>query len=422
LRDSYVPVRRYAGALAIRARALAPRTSKHVLAPAAALLALAPSAAGQTSGGGVVYVAKPKIAKVSCLRSCASRGRAQGGSTLMITGSALAAVTEVVFQGSYGSGDDAVAQVRSGGDDRVQARVPIGAVTGPIAMVTRDRIRSSPSEPIPILPPPPPTPNPELSPVPGPADPGAPRLETGTSRTKAYIGAGKAVTFSFRLSGPAPSALSVELVRAADGAPVKTWTPQALAPGEVQSVSWDGRLGAAAASPGRYAFRLTAAGADGSGVRSSQVGDTGRDAFDLYDHIFPVRGTHDFGGPGARFGAGRAGHSHQGQDIMAACGTPIVAARGGRVRFKQYHAAAGNYIVIDGAGTDVDYAYMHLAEPSPFAPGDHVYTGQVIGAVGETGNAQGCHLHFEMWGAPGWYDGGRPFDPLPSLTAWDSWS
>jgi hypothetical protein len=27
-----------------------------------------------------------------------------------------------------------------------------------------------------------------------------------------------------------------------------------------------------------------------------------------------------------------------------------------------------------------------------------------------------------MWGAPGWYDGGRPFDPLPSLTEWDSWS
>ena len=100
----------------------------------------------------------------------------------------------------------------------------------------------------------------------------------------------------------------------------------------------------------------------------------------------------------------------------------MVAARGGKVKFKQYHAAAGNYVVIDGAGSDADYVYMHLAEPTPFATGDRVYTGQRIGAVGETGNARGCHLHFELWGAPGWYDGGKPFDPLPSLQAWDSWS
>jgi murein DD-endopeptidase MepM/ murein hydrolase activator NlpD len=43
----------------------------------------------------------------------------------------------------------------------------------------------------------------------------------------------------------------------------------------------------------------------------------------------------------------------------------------------------------------------------------------LIGYVGRTGDATACHLHFEMWSAPGWYDGGRPFDPLPSLLAWD---
>ena len=78
--------------------------------------------------------------------------------------------------------------------------------------------------------------------------------------------------------------------------------------------------------------------------------------------------------------------------------------------------------MIDGDGTDVDYVYMHLDQPSPFSPGDRVYTGQTIGAVGDSGNAQGCHLHFEMWSGPGWYDGGKPFDPLPALQAWDSWS
>ena len=100
----------------------------------------------------------------------------------------------------------------------------------------------------------------------------------------------------------------------------------------------------------------------------------------------------------------------------------MVAARGGRVKFKQYHAAAGNYVVIDGAGTDIDYAYMHLAEPTPFQSGDRVYTAPRIGSGGETGNARGCHLHFELWDAPGWYDGGKPFDPMPSLLAWDGWS
>jgi murein DD-endopeptidase MepM/ murein hydrolase activator NlpD len=258
--------------------------------------------------------------------------------------------------------------------------------------------------------------------VPGPRVNGAPRLETGTSRTKAFVGARPGVTFSFRLSGVSAAALKVELVSASDGVAVKTWTPQEVAPDQVQSISWDGRLGRAAAKPGRYSFRLTAASADGSEAHSAQSGDVNRDSFDLYDNIFPVRGRHDFGGAGAKFGAGRAGHIHQGQDVMAKCGTRMVAARGGRIKFKQYHAAAGHYIVIDGDGTEVDYVYMHLDQPSPFSEGDRVYTGQTIGAVGDSGNAQGCHLHFELWSAPGWYDGGKPFDPLPSLQAWDSWS
>ena len=50
----------------------------------------------------------------------------------------------------------------------------------------------------------------------------------------------------------------------------------------------------------------------------------------------------------AAFGGGRG---HQGQDVFARCGTPLVAARGGRRKFKRYHSRAGNYLVIDGDGT-----------------------------------------------------------------------
>ena len=385
-------------------------------------LVAAPAASAQSSGGGTVYVATPKVAKVTCLRKCASKNRARGGSVLKIVGSALGGVNTVTYLGSYGSGDDTTVKVRAGSDTRLNARVPIGAVTGPIALATAGGGHSAPTKPIAILPPLPPEPNAELSPVPGPGVAGAPRLETGTSRTKAYVDARPGVTFSFRLSGASAAALKVELVSAADGVAVKTWTPEQVAADQVQSISWNGRLGSAAAKPGRYSFRLTAASADGAEARNSQAGDIGRDSFDLYDNIFPIRGRHDFGGAGAEFGAGRAGHIHQGQDVFAKCGTRMVAARGGRVKFKQYHAAAGHYIVIDGDGTEVDYVYRHLDQPSPFDEGDRVYTGQTIGAVGDSGNAEGCHLHFELWSAPGWYDGGKPFDPLPSLTAWDSWS
>jgi murein DD-endopeptidase MepM/ murein hydrolase activator NlpD len=389
---------------------------------AAAPAAEAQSPGGGDGGGGATYVATPKIGTVSCLRSCASRRRARAGSTLKITGTALSGVTGVTFHGSYGRSDDFSVQVRAGSDTRIHALVPAGAITGPVSASTAAGTRSRRTRPVAILPPPPPAPSGALSPVPGPVAAGAPLLETGTSRTKAFVGARRAVTFSFRLSGPAPAALTVELVRAADGVAVKSWVPQAVVPGEVTSISWNGQFGAVPAPLGHYSFRLTAAAADGSRATSAQTGDVQRDAFDLYDHVFPVRGRHDFGGAGALFGSGRAGHAHQGHDVFARCGVPLVAARGGAVQDSGYHGAAGNYLVIDGAGTDLDYAYMHMAEPSPFRAGDRVYTGQRIGSVGETGNARGCHLHFELWSAPGWYDGGSPFDPLPSLQAWDGWS
>ena len=59
------------------------------------------------------------------------------------------------------------------------------------------------------------------------------------------MGARPGVTFSFRLSGASAAALKVELVSATDGVAVKTWTPQEVAPDQVQSISWNGRLGRA---------------------------------------------------------------------------------------------------------------------------------------------------------------------------------
>jgi murein DD-endopeptidase MepM/ murein hydrolase activator NlpD len=380
--------------------------------------ALAQSATG---GGGARYVAQPRITKVSCIRRCASRKRARAGSTLRVLGSGMSDVGRVVFLGSTGRGDDVPAKVRPGSDTRLNVRVPFDAITGRLSAQVQGGPKSRPSRTIAVMPPPPADPNPTLTPVPGPRQSGAPRLLTGTSRTRAFLAARRTVTFSYLIRDGAPSSVRVELVRVRDGVVTRTWTPAAAA-GRPAKVAWNGKVGKSPAPQGRYAFRLTVAGSTGALAKSAQAGNASRDAFDLYPNAFPVPGRHNFGQGAARFGAGRSGHTHQGQDVPAPCGARMVAARGGRIKTKAYHRAAGNYLVIDADGTSVDYMYAHLAEPTPFAEGDRVYTGQRIGSVGETGDAQGCHLHIELWTGPGWYSGGHPFDPLPSLKAWDAWS
>lgn len=93
------------------------------------------------------------------------------------------------------------------------------------------------------------------------------------------------------------------------------------------------------------------------------------------------------------------------------------------MQYQGSQSAAGNYIVIDGKGTGHDYVYMHLKKPSPLKEGDKVKTGEKLGVVGETGDATGCHLHFEEWSAPGWYEGGHYMKAVTRhLKKWDSWS
>jgi murein DD-endopeptidase MepM/ murein hydrolase activator NlpD len=134
--------------------------------------------------------------------------------------------------------------------------------------------------------------------------------------------------------------------------------------------------------------------------------------------VFPVRGPHTYGDG---FGAPRSGHTHQGQDILASCGLPIVSAVAGKVTYNAYQSAAGNYVVISATGSNVDRAYMHLVRPGSVKVGQTVSAGQQIGNVGQTGDATGCHLHFEYWIGV-WWGGGKPVDPLPYLKQWDKTS
>ena len=136
------------------------------------------------------------------------------------------------------------------------------------------------------------------------------------------------------------------------------------------------------------------------------------------EEVFPVRGWHTFGSSGSRFGAARSGHTHQGQDIGAACGTRLVSIRKARVRYRAYEGAAGNYVVLHNVNTHTDFVYMHLIKPAAVRPGQVVSAGQKVGYVGQTGDATGCHLHFEFWRGI-WYGGGHPVDPLHFLKVLD---
>jgi murein DD-endopeptidase MepM/ murein hydrolase activator NlpD len=157
----------------------------------------------------------------------------------------------------------------------------------------------------------------------------------------------------------------------------------------------------------------TAFGADGSGgIGVGGGGTTTTTGPTSSSGTFPVQGRHTFGD-----GIG-AGRGHQGQDILAKCGKPVVAALPGRVSWVDHQSAAGNYVVIHGTGGQPDTVYMHLLRRTTLRKGQRVYAGDPVGLVGQTGDATTCHLHFEMWSSPGWEKGGSLLDPLPYLKRW----
>jgi murein DD-endopeptidase MepM/ murein hydrolase activator NlpD len=108
------------------------------------------------------------------------------------------------------------------------------------------------------------------------------------------------------------------------------------------------------------------------------------------------------------WGAPRSGgRSHEGTDIMAAFGTPVVAATDGVVRYSS-DPLGGLSAYVNAPNGDETY-YAHLSSQGP-ASGS-VSAGTLIGHVGSTGNAGDInHLHFS------YRPGGVPTNPYPYLT------
>jgi murein DD-endopeptidase MepM/ murein hydrolase activator NlpD len=260
-------------------------------------------------------------------------------------------------------------------------------------------------------------------------------LSAATSPRKSFYYGVRNPRLRYSIASSQPTNdLRIDVVNEA-GEIVKSFYRNDVAPNVEDTVQWDGTtVGKTAAPNGRYRFQLVPQDESPAAMQSLSLSikEAKRQAsssaqgfvlnFALYGYAFPVLGDHDFGGSQSVFGAGRSGHTHQGHDVMAECGVPLVAARGGRVQYSGWDGAAGNYVVIDGRGTGLDMAYMHLLQPSLLQEGMTVRTGQPIGLVGSTGSSTACHLHFEIWTAPGWYEGGSPVDPLPHLLRWDRYS
>jgi murein DD-endopeptidase MepM/ murein hydrolase activator NlpD len=222
---------------------------------------------------------------------------------------------------------------------------------------------------------------------------------------------GRPARLRFTLAGRRRVAMRLHVRNASDRTLVSTLDLGVRGAGE-HSIPFNG-LEAGVLPEGSYLLHLA-----GRGLRRAATASSTAE-LEFRHHTFPVAGSFDWGSEGSRFGARRDGHRHQGHDLAAAEGTPVVAPRGGIVETVQYQAhGAGHYVVLDGDGEDYDYAFMHLRTGSiPVKEGDRVRTGQAIGEVGTTGSSSGPHLHFEIW-VGGWYAGGEPIDPLPLLQSW----
>src|SRR4051812_43966619 len=142
-------------------------------------LGCAPLALADGSGGGTTYVAPPKVAAVKCVAVCEKKGKAvRGGGMLKIAGKELAGVSKVIFTGGRGARDDVAVDVQPSSDKAIKLAVPISAKSGPLVVWAGTAAKAK-SKAFKIMPPLPPIPSAQLSASAGPADPGAPSLETG---------------------------------------------------------------------------------------------------------------------------------------------------------------------------------------------------------------------------------------------------
>ena len=357
-----------------------------------AALATSGGIASASGGGGLTVPDPPVIRELQCIEKCADVRVASEGSRIQLTGARLDGVDEVIFAKGISTAP------ASTSENVVEAKVPAGAETGTVAVSAHGTKAESEQQ---------------LRIVKEDAIPEAGEFKLSSAEAtphKTFFDGKRSPQVAYLFQGAEATDVRIDVLKAGKQRVVDSFVDRGAEPNTRNVARWNGRTSSGRLAPnGEYVFRV--------GSVSGGAKTTPEARFGYYQYRFPVRAKHDYGDG---FGAGRG---HQGQDVFAQCGSKLVAARGGRVQWNKVHSSAGNYLVIDGKGTSEDFMYAHLQSRSPLQQGERVHTGETIGKVGDTGNASGCHLHFEVWSAPGWYEGG---DPLAAVTkmlkAWDGWS
>ncbi len=246
----------------------------------------------------------------------------------------------------------------------------------------------------------------------------APRLLVENVRPhKIYFAGKQPAEFRYEHRGAGRADLRVEAVRHGKGKRkpkvIQAWREDNVPADKKQLIRWDGsRSRGGHVRKGKFFFRVETV--DGLNLRRKRA--DGRRSLLIKPAIFPIRARHQYWDG---FGAGRG---HQGQDLGARCGAKLVAAEPGKVVARSYDGGGyGYYLIINVRGQRRAEVYGHLKRAAKVRKGKRVKTGEKIGLVGATGNASGCHLHFEYW--KGDYPGGHATPRVTKrLRAWDKYS
>ena len=173
------------------------------------------------------------------------------------------------------------------------------------------------------------------------------------------------------------------------------------APAAVSAASSDGTTTGNIGASGGESGGRTGGGGTGTNPRSAGVGFTDTSM------LCPVLGGSAYGDT---WGAPRSGgRRHQGVDMLAPTGTPLQAVFGGSVTHNSNTLGGITLVLYGDNGHRYYYAHLSAYEGVP----GRVEAGQIIGYIGDSGNATGVpHLHFEL--RP---NGGVNVNPYPSVRA-----
>ena len=241
----------------------------------------------------------------------------------------------------------------------------------------------------------------------------APSVELAVRAPRAYYDAAAAGRADLRRARRGAGDVGVDVVRVLDGVVIAHWDVAAGGAGDRAARDVGRHAPAACVQPdGELRLPGHAVGSPASRAAARRPA-----AFDFAQRPLPdprpVQVRHRRRRRSAAAAATRARTS------FAACGTPLVAAHGGMVKYAGYHGARRQLPRDRQRGRRTPTTPTCTCATSRWSrPAIACAPGSRSASSARPAPPARCHLHFEIWTAPGWYSGGAPIDPLPTLRSW----